>query len=211
MPRVEGYRQNKRRVQIIAVVLCICLVVVGAYLGSEWLWRQLSNYVVPETPTERKDLVNIFVLIAAGVVGSLTALAAVGNLYISRKNLRQQRELDERRAQDDALQSYYEQMGDLLTVHRLRDKKNSDDPVRLLAQAQTETALRRVDATRKGGLVRFLRGAQLITGENPTIRLDRTDLSFVYLFGADLEVPNLAVPTLAVPTLEGQEMLLTNS
>jgi len=43
------------------------------------------------------------------------------NVYVSRKRLQQQRELDERRAQDDALQGSCKQMGDLLTEHSVRD------------------------------------------------------------------------------------------
>jgi hypothetical protein len=80
----------------------------------------LAGYIQPGTPSAKKDLVNVFVVIAAGVIGTLTAMAAVGNLIVSRRNLQQQRDLDERRAQDDALQAYYEQMGTLLTGHKLR-------------------------------------------------------------------------------------------
>ena len=81
------------------VIVLLILIFIGV-----WLWEVLSRYIHPKTPTEKKDLVNIFVIIAAGVVGTLTAVAALGNLYISRRNLQnardtlqQQRELDERR------------------------------------------------------------------------------------------------------------------
>src|SRR5215203_7099670 len=106
--------QSATIARIVAIVLCAVIVVVSAYLGGEWLWWQLDNYIQPSSPTEKKDLVNVFVLMAAGVVGFLTALAAMLNVYMSRKLLRQQRELDEQRAQDEALQNYYERVGDLI-------------------------------------------------------------------------------------------------
>lgn len=207
---------------IVAVALYIGLLVGAylAYLGGEWLWERMSNYVVPETPTERKDLLNVFVLIAAGVVGFLTALAAMLNVYMSRRNLHQQRELDERRAQDDALQAYYEQMGDLLTKHKLGETKNAEDPVRLLAQAQTHTVLRRVDATRKGDLVRFLYGAALITGERPILYirgaglsnadLSRAHLRDAVLRGAYLRAANLTRANLARANLTGADLSAAN-
>jgi hypothetical protein len=44
-------------------------------------------FIKPESPTEKKDLVNVFAVAATGVVATLTAIAAVGNLIISRRNL----------------------------------------------------------------------------------------------------------------------------
>ena len=113
------------------------------------------NYIHPRTPPDRKDLVNVFVVLGAGVVGLLTAAAAIGNLYISRRNLQQQRDLEAQRAQDDALQAYYKQMGDLLTEHDLK-KTKPDTDVALLARAQTLAVVRILDAGRKSDLVLFL-------------------------------------------------------
>jgi hypothetical protein len=125
----------------------VAVLAVLAFIGV-WLWGVLSGYIQPKTPTDKKDLVNVFVVIAAGVIGTLTAIAALGNLYVSRRNLQhaqatlqQQRDLDNRRAQDDALQAYFDQMGDLLAVHKLMGRTNADDPIRLLARAQTLTVL----------------------------------------------------------------------
>ena len=141
--------------KIVAVVLCVVIAVVSAYLGGKWLWWRLANYIQPGSVAQRKELVNVFVLIVGGVVAFLTATAAMLNVYTSRRNLHQQRELDERRAQDDTLQAYYAQMGELLAKYELPERK-VDDPLRFLARAQTVSVMRRVDARRKGDLVRFL-------------------------------------------------------
>src|SRR5215216_6368382 len=190
---------------IVLLLLCVVLLIILALLSCEWLWWRLTDYIQPEDPTQRKDLVNVFVLIVGGVVAFLIASAAMGNLYMTRRNLGQQRELDERRAQDDALQAYYEQVGNLLTEHKLGEVQNRNHPVRLLAQAQTQTVLRRVDGKRKGDLVRFLSGGQLIGGANiislAGVDLSRADLKDANLSGVDLSEANLTEAGLGAANL----------
>jgi hypothetical protein len=122
----------KAAVLVLGAIVLPVAVAVGAYFGGKWLWGELAAYIRPGDATERKDLVNIIVLIGAGIVGALTALCALLNAYFTRRNLqnareamRQQRELEDRqheleeqRSQEDALQSYFEQMGDLLAICR---------------------------------------------------------------------------------------------
>jgi hypothetical protein len=175
------------------VLWAVGIVIVLLILGSigVWLWGVLAGYIQPKTPTDKKDLVNVFVVIAAGVIGLLTATAAVGNLYISRRNLQQQRDLDERRAQEDALQSYFEQMGDLLTNHSLINTDRED--IRQLAQGQTLTVLARLDDRRRqGALVRFLHGAGLINRGTAIISLMDAILVGVDLYYTVLEEADLS-------------------
>jgi hypothetical protein len=191
------YRRSIMKQVLWAVLVLIVLVVLLALIGliSTWLWGVVVHYVQPRTPSDRKDLVNVFVVIGAGVVGLLTATAAVGNLYISRRNLQQQRDLEAVRAQDDALQAYYKQMGDLLTEHDLK-KTKPDDDVALLARAQTLAVVRRVDGKRKSDLVLFLYGVGLIK-KPPTI---------VNLGGADLRRADLRVADLRRADLSGARL-----
>lgn len=166
--------ENEQHQRILAgsIVLALVALVVGFFL-----WMVFANYIEPSTATERKDVVNMLILSAAALVGSVTAIVAVGNLRISRSNLEQQRELDERRGQDDALQDYFTQMGGLLTEHGLA-KKSKDEPERLLARAHTLTVLRRLEGSprRKTNVVLFLEGAGLIKRENPLVDLNGADL-----------------------------------
>ena len=186
------------RVIVVLVVLLALTLLIG-----DWLWAVVVHYVHPRTPSDRKDVVNIFVIISAGVVGLLTAIAALGNLYISRRNLqharatmRQQRDLEEQRAQEDALQSYFEQMGGLLTDQDLINTDRED--VRQLAQAQSHTVLARLDGPRKGALLRFLHVAGLIRTDDPmkelwrVTRREHTDKPIVDLDGADLSGADLS-------------------
>jgi hypothetical protein len=174
------------------VIAAAILLVIGLVVGGVWFWEVLFDFVGPKNPTGRKDLVQVFVFIVAGVVGAVGSVVGLANLYISRRNLQQQRELENQRGQDDALQAYFQQMGDLLTQHKLMETERDDDPLRLLARAHTLTVLRRLDAIRKGLLLRFLRGAGLIYRDNKTVvrlsmaNLNSADLSTAFFASTNL-------------------------
>jgi hypothetical protein len=84
-------------------------------------WRALIDYINPVDATERKEARQVYAVIVAGVIASITAAVGLANLRLTRKNLEQQRELEAERAQGTALQAYYEQMGKLLTEQGLRN------------------------------------------------------------------------------------------
>jgi hypothetical protein len=175
----------------------------------------LVGYVQPKDPTGRKDVVQAFALILAGVVGLIGGMVGIVNVSVARRNLRQQIELEEQRhrsareleherseiarettleqenqrSQDAALQAYFEQMGDLLTDHDLIDTERR--AVRQLARAQTRTVLARLDGLRKGLLIRFLHGARLMDEGKPIVALAGASLTYVNLRGADLRGASL--------------------
>lgn len=207
------WRPTKR--QILWAMGIVMLLLILAFIGV-WLWGVLFAFIQPETPTDKKDLVNIFVVIAAGVVGTLTAIAAVGNLIVSRRNLQnaqttlqQQRDLDERHAQDDALQAYYSHIGDLLTEHKLAETESEDDPKRLLARAQTLTLMERLGSEsnrakrKKGELIVFLHASGLINEDNAIVNLSGASLSGADLGRADLRGANLSGAYLSGAYLRG--------
>jgi uncharacterized protein YjbI with pentapeptide repeats len=192
LPRPRATTVERVGIRAITVYVII-IALVSLAVAAMVVWTVLDRYIDPTTPTQRKDLVNIFILSLAGVVGASTAIAAIGNLVISRMNLDnarasllQQQQLDERHAQDEALQSYFEQIGELLTDHELMKTKRDDDPVRLLAQAQTMTILGRLDSKRKRDVILFLYGAGLISAQNTFVSLVGADLRSVDLRNADL-------------------------
>jgi uncharacterized protein YjbI with pentapeptide repeats len=100
-----------------------------------------------------------------------------------------ERQLEEQRAQDAALQAYLDQMSQLMLGGNLRDSEE-DSEVRTLARARTRTVLARLDGQRKGRVVQFLYEASLIVREQPVVslsdvRLRGADLSHLDLSGAD--------------------------
>jgi hypothetical protein len=195
------------------VLAVISLAVVTIFFW--WLWGVLEGYIAPKKPTEKKELVNIVVLIGAGIIGALTAMAALINLYFSRKNLenaratlRQQRELDLTRRVDEALQAYSEQLGDLLLDKNLHGKEHPYDETRVTARARTLAVLPQLDGDGKRSILQFLYEAQLINRWGKELQSkDHAPMKFkprlVGLDGADLREANLRYLTLEEAALQG--------
>jgi hypothetical protein len=103
----------------------ILSIVAGAVLLYV-LWRLLNYYIASgDDPTQRRDLVQAFAVLAGGLVAAGTLVIGWLNLrnnqrtlLINQRNtqetLRNAQEVENRRAQGSGLQAYFEQMGDLL-------------------------------------------------------------------------------------------------
>jgi hypothetical protein len=118
-----------------------------------------------------------------------------------------ERQLEEQRAQDAALQAYLDQMSQLMLGGNLRDSEE-DSEVRTLARARTRTVLARLDGQRKGRVVQFLYEASLIVREHPVVslsdvRLRGADLSHLDLSGAALSGADLSSADLNDADLSG--------
>src|SRR6266566_472810 len=101
----------------------------------------------------------------------------------------QQSALDQQRAA--ILQTYINNMQDLLLNHNLRKSKPGDE-IRQLAREQTLTTLRRLDADRNRTVFRFLQDARLVGAQDAVINLSGADLSHATLNGADLSGTDLS-------------------
>lgn len=205
-----------RRGRIVAAALGVVLLVAVAlgifWLGWDWKalfgWRALVDYINPKNATGRKDAVQVYALIVAGVVAAITAAVGLLNLRLTRRNLEQQRELEEQRAQGAALQSYYEQIGKLLSDKELHSTERRE--IRELARGQTLTVLQSLDASRKMTLLAFLHGAQLIGLKNPAVELSGADLRYAELQGAFLAHANLQDVNLHGALLQGANLYKAN-
>jgi uncharacterized protein YjbI with pentapeptide repeats len=120
-----------------------------------------------------------------------------------------ERELAEQRAQDAALQAYLDQMSGLMLDRGLRTSEEGDS-VRLLARARTSTILRRLDSERNSDILQFLREAQLISGADPVISLNRCDLSGAQLSGVDLREAALRWADLSDADLSSSDLIDAN-
>jgi hypothetical protein len=140
------------------------------------------------------------------------AIAAAG-LWFNRQQQERQQADDQRqqeraleigtqRTQDEALQTYLDDMGQLLLDkdRPLRQSKKGDE-VRILAQARTTTILPRLDGGRRGRILQFLYTSDLIARENPELLLDRVFLAELIYRGAYLKGANLAGANLILADL----------
>jgi uncharacterized protein YjbI with pentapeptide repeats len=193
---------------IVLTAFLAIAVLVGA---GVWFWHVLDSYIDPKGPTGRKDLVQgfayvvqVFALILAGIAGIIGAAVGLSNVRIARRNLEHNQEalrsqlvsqmqLEDKRAKDAALQSYFEHMGSLLT------------------RAHTSTVLARLDGPGRGNLIRFLYGAGLIVGQDkPIVDLAGTDLSGVDLSGADLRKAQFGSVNLAGANLKDADLSMAD-
>jgi hypothetical protein len=112
---------------------------------------------------------------------------AIGGFLFTRSENRATQAVAEHRAQDEALQAYLDQMGQLLLDKErpLRQSKEGDE-VRILARARTLTVVTRLDSFGIGSAIRFLYEAELIGRDNPVVDLKSANLRGAYLQTANL-------------------------
>jgi len=156
---------------VLAIVVGLgLLTVVGQSFGIT-LWDWLKLLVVP-------------------------AVIAAGGLWFNRQQRERELEIAERRAKDEALQAYLDQMSDMLIPKMDQPspslyKARPGDSLSSVARARTLTVLPRLDGDRKARVVQFLYESGLIANGNPVIDLHGADLSGAHLFGAHLSRANL--------------------
>jgi hypothetical protein len=153
--------------------------------------------------------------VGLGAVGAvITAIIGWRNLKQSQesteKTLENTRAVEEERAQNDALQKYLEQMGQLLTKEELRGSEEGSD-ARVLARSQTLTVLQGLGPDRKRSLLRFLYESHLIDDDDPIVKLAGADLrrgnlKGAVLEGADLEGADLEGAKLERADLRGADL-----
>jgi hypothetical protein len=157
----------------IATLAFLIIVIFGYLLG--WKWTGLPK----QTPWDWLQL-----LIIPAV------LAGVG-LWFNRQQHEQELQTADRRAQDEALQAYLDQMSamlappskDLPSLYKARP----GDSLSSVARARTLTVLPRLDGRRKARVVQFLYESGLIAENRPIVAMRGA-----YLRGADLSRANLS-------------------
>jgi uncharacterized protein YjbI with pentapeptide repeats len=106
-------------------------------------------------------------------------------------------QVENQRAQDGALQTYLDQMSQLLIdTERPLHRARSGDTLSMLARARTLTMLPRLDGVRKGSVVQFLYETDLINRHAPVILLDGSDLNGANLSDSTLLGVNLSLANL---------------
>jgi flagellar basal body-associated protein FliL len=175
---------------VVVAVLFAAIVVFGGYY-FEWKWTGFPK----RTPWDWTDLLIVPVVLAIG-----------GYWFTSSQNQATQAAA-EQRAQDDALQSYLNQMGQLLLDKdtQLLHPEEGDD-ARTLARAWTLTVLPTLDGNRKRSVLQFLYEAGLIDKERPIVDLTGADLRGADLSGAFLSDAFLSGAFLSGAFLSGADL-----
>jgi len=138
---------------------------------------------------------------------------AGGAFFLNRSERIAEREIAKDRQQEQALQSYFDQMTELLLEKDLENTENLE--IRLVAKTRTLTVLRGLDGQRKRYVLQFLRDARLIGGifegrqQSPVLDLASADLSYADLRGADLRSIDLRKTNLQHADLCGADVFET--
>ena len=143
------------------------------------------------------------------------AVLAIGGYWFNAQQREREQKIADERAQDEALQAYLDQIGELLLEKGLRSSvENSEEKrteARVLARARTLTVLRMLNPDRKTSVVLFLIEASVIQGPKPIIPLFEVDLSSTklnntYLAGIDLHDAKLVGVNLSGADLSGAQL-----
>ena len=179
----------------IAALAFLIIVICGYLFGWKWtglpkqtLWDWLQLLIIP------------------------AVLAGVG-LWFNRQQREQELQTADRRAQDEALQAYLDQMSDML-IPSSKDlpslyKARPGDSLSSVARARTLTVLPRLDGGRKARVVQFLYESGLIYKEQTL--LNEADLierrhSIVSLLQATLSGATLSFANLRRADLRGADL-----
>jgi hypothetical protein len=174
----------------ITMGMAIVIIAVCGYVFSEWEWTGLTK---PKLRTFW-DWLDLLIVPTVLALGGYLFTRSENNrtLEIANKQREVDREIAEQRGQDDALQAYLDQIGQLLLDEErsLRESKVGDEE-RTFARARTKEVLWKLSPHRKRNVLQFLYEACLIKRDNKVIDLSGADLRNAYLWKLDLKNADL--------------------
>jgi uncharacterized protein YjbI with pentapeptide repeats len=199
---MDQERQFRRRPTRRQVLWTVGIVIVGVliwlgygYPGTGFGQAKVNQGVQPAKTLW--DWLQLLIVPAALALGGYWLNKGQREREREAEDARKERELEveNQRAQDEALQAYLDQMGQLLTdKERPLQRVRPGDSLSTVARARTLTVLPRLDGGRKGILLRFLYESGLLNKNTPVFQISRADLS-----GADLSAAALSDATMPPP------------
>ena len=162
--------------------------------STDWNWKgSLADFL----------LIGIVAAIVSGLV--LGHVQHQSDQKLSRDQQQSDQKLSRDQQRATTLQTYINNMQDLLLNHKLAQSAPGDE-IRHVATVQTLSTLRSLDPGRNIILLRFLQDAHLIGIQDPVINLTNANLSNDNLSGADLSNVDLQFATLTDTDLNGAHL-----
>jgi uncharacterized protein YjbI with pentapeptide repeats len=188
---------------LVLAIFSFFLVLIFGYLFN-WTWTGFVEAPLSAKKTPAKLLWDWLQLLIVPL-----ALAIVGFWY-GRAQRNRELEIEQQRAQDEALQAYLDQMRGLLLSGELRQpEEQSAAEAITLVRAQTLTLLQRLDARRKASVIRFLDESGLIqktSKEAHVSVLNDADMSGINLSNAKLRFAVMRRTELSNANLSGAKL-----
>jgi hypothetical protein len=202
--REEQARRVPRRLVVLAVLVLaggvVGVIVYGYVARPGWIGVADKRFW---------DYLDLLIVPAALAIGVYWLNRAQRQRELEAEDAQQARELqvENRRAQDEALQAYLDQMSQLLTdKDRPLHRASVGDSLSAVARARTLTVLTRLDGERKASVLQFLYESGLITKERAILDLSQADLRRVFLREAKLREANLLGANLLGAKLGGANL-----
>lgn len=208
---LRSWRKDRSRLLLVvgAVVLLVGIVVliITGYT-FKWDWTGFNEHRGPnilqyqpaKTLWDWLQLLGVLALPAAVILGAAWFTTKQGQVS-GAENKDNQREA--------ALQAYIDKMSELLLAKNLRSS-TEDEEVQKIARVWTLTALRRLDAERKGSVLQFLHESGLIGKDRRIINLTGANLIGANLGGANLSGANLSGVYLSRADMSGADLSKAN-
>src|SRR5215213_4085128 len=207
----RGRDQVLRLMRIALMSVAVLLALTGLALLGVWLWEVLGIYIDPQTATERKYLVQSFVIVVAGGTWLLVGAGVVGVLYVSRRNLKHLQEHGVQHTQENALPAYVDQMVRLLNdKDRPLRRAERGDEVSILGKGLTLRMLPRLDGESKARVLQFLYETDLIIKDRSVVDLLGADLRGANLREANLRGADLSETNLREANLHWADLISAN-
>jgi hypothetical protein len=149
------------------------------------------------------DVLDLIIVPVALAIGGyfLSTRQKATELEIARRQRESEQHIAKDREEEQALQTYFNEMSKLLFEYQLPESKE-DSEQRSIARSRTLTTLRRLNPERKAALLLFLYEAKLIEEDTTMVSLLYADLREVKLKGAVLRGANLTRTNLRGANLE---------
>jgi uncharacterized protein YjbI with pentapeptide repeats len=143
----------------------------------------------------------------------IPVVLAIGGYFFNSSQNRATQAAAERRAQDEALQAYLDQMSDMMIPNNDQPTLSDEHPpdsLKTVARARTLTVLPRLGGDRRARVVQFLYESGLIYEDSLVLDLSKADLSGAYLIEASLNGTNLSSAFLNDANLLGADLTGAN-
>ena len=208
---------------ILVLIFGLVVLIVAGYI-FKWSWTGFE----PETSTPQQHAKTLWDWLQLLIIPLVLAVGGyVFNLTVSRNEqqntrVRDQTERENARVRDRterdisldnqqeaALQTYIDNMSELLLEKKLRESVAKDE-VQKIARVRTLTVLPRLDNKRKISVLRFLRESGLIEEDETIVDLRDASLSYADLSYANFSLNNLRGANLSYANLSNANVILAN-
>ncbi len=166
-------------------------------------WTGFGEYQNPNGNLEREktlwDWMNLLIVPMA---------LATGVYLLNWAERTSEKQIAKERILESTLQDYLDRMTELLLKESLRVSENNDE-ARSIARSRTLTALRILDSSRKGILLRFLHESGLIN-RKPIVKLKGADMSEIDLKKANLSDSNISRSIITSGNMEQARLIETD-